>query len=44
MLKRLFLAACCLGVLLATAAPAQPASACPLVCYYDHGKWVCGCS
>jgi hypothetical protein len=42
MIRRFILAAFALGLLVSVAAP-KPATACPLICVYKNGHWVCGC-
>jgi hypothetical protein len=43
MMRRLLLAAFAFSVLSLTAVPPQPAAACPLICRFVNGHWVCGC-
>ena len=40
--RRLALAALAAALLVTAVAP-QPAAACPLICRYVNGHWVCGC-
>lgn len=41
-MRRLFLGALAAALLITAVAP-QPAAACPLICRYHDGHWVCGC-
>lgn len=42
-MKRLLLGALAAALLFTYASPPQPAAACPLICRFENGHWVCGC-